>query len=102
MTREKWWAFCAKNCLKLAWLPTFNEFCLEEFHWEPEFLMTKFRCEFSVSDKNVFVDLIRIKDNKTKRYTFIGYPEYQPKVVYPFKCFMSSLTDDQCEAMVKG
>lgn len=101
-TREEWWEFCEKNTRKLDWTPTYEEFCRQEFLWASEPLMTKFKYEVVVEGKNLFVDLIRIKDNKTKRYTYITPDLEYHKAIRPFKHFMSSLTDDQCEALLKS
>lgn len=101
-TKEQWWIFCEKNVLKLDWTPTYEEFCREEFLWVSEPLMTKFKYEVHVQEKNLYVDLIRTKDGKSKRYSFIAPDLEYHKAVRPFKHFMSSLTDDQCEALLKG
>jgi hypothetical protein len=102
MTREQWWRFCEKNALKLDWMPTFEEFCEDEFLWSIDPLMTKFKYVISVEDKSMYVDLTRLKDNKTKRYTFIAKDLPYHKATRPVRYFMSSLTDDQCEALLKS
>jgi hypothetical protein len=102
MTREQWWAFCEKNVLKLDCMPTYEEFCNNEFLWSFEPLMTKFKYKISVEGKVLYVDLTRMKDNKTKRYTFIATDLPYPLATRPYRQFMSSLTDDQCEALLKG
>lgn len=101
-TREQWWAFCEKNVLKLDLMPTYEQFCREEFLWTPQPLTTKFRYVVSLDDENLFIDLIRLKDNKTKRYTFTKPNTEYHLALRPYKYFMSSLTDDQCEAHLKS
>lgn len=101
-SREEWWRFCEKNVLKLDILPTFEDFCQNKILWTNQPLVTKFKYTFSEGVDNIFVDIIRLKDKKTKRYYFLKTDLYYPLAIRAYNQFMSSLTDDQCEAMMKG
>lgn len=61
--------------------------------------MTKFKFEVYVVGESLVIDLIRLKDNKVKKFYFNNC---HPPIVEPYVQFMNSLTDDLCEGFMKG
>jgi hypothetical protein len=62
-------------------------------------LSSKFEFTVLVEGKTLYIDLIRTQDGKSKRFTFNNSAN---PLVSPYIHFMNSLTDDQCQMMIKG